>query len=241
MSIVDHLRRAVERTQGRLPALRSGVERFSVSVAVPGGRLGNLGSVQIEVCREPHEDGERIRIHARFEARLASVLRPMITASSDAQRQPGEARPALAPPARARAGRPLHPLRDAQRLAGRTLQRVLATEPARRLTEPLLGYDLSTHIDIHASTASLDAGPRALLPPQERLAELGIRPSPLANGALAESWSGQSGNRYTEIALLQLDKRALPADLRRHFGDRPFQLVAAMLNTLHKIESDDKR
>lgn len=221
MSILNRLRRRYEAVK-RLtaaPVPGTGEERMNFSAEIPVGNAGPVCRINVQVVSEPHGDGERLRLRAHLQTNFASVLRPALDASRV---------PVIASGARA-----LTPVQRAGAVAGRGLQRVLATPLMRRVTEPLLRNDVNTWVELQASTASLDDGAHALLPQSEKLAALGIRPAK-KSGPVAESWAGQAPDGYAQVSLLQLDKRDLPAQLTALLGARPFHLAAAIVNTVEE-------
>ena len=62
---------------------------------------------------------------------------------------------------------------------------------------------------------------------------MGIQPS-RGNGPQAENWATQTPNGYAQLSLLQIDKSHLPPELAKRFGKQPFQLAAAIVNTVER-------
>lgn len=195
----------------------AGGELRRFSAEIPGTRGEPLLRIELQLLESPQADGEKLRLRARIQTRLAE-LRPML-----------EPRPDAAP------GRALSPVRQAGRLAQRVAQRALAVPLLRRLAEPLFEYELTTHLDLTASTAALDGGSRELMPDRDKLAALGIHPVATGEQPMAESWGGHAPDgSLARFTLLRLDKRHLPPALAAWLGDRPFALAAAVLNTARK-------
>ncbi len=221
MGMLSRLRKRLESRIEAQP------ERFAFAAEVPAGHHGAICRVQVQVLVEPQQDGDRLRLRAHMQTNLASVLRPALRRATD---DPiGETAPS--------ASRSLVPAtaERAAKVAGRGLQRVLSTRLAQRLTEPLLQRDYNTWIEVQASTEPLNEGAHSLVPQQEKLAELGIRPrKPDQSGPVAESWGGRTASGYAQLSLLQIDKSDLPPDLQRRFGAQPFHMAAAIVSTAER-------
>ncbi|WP_028008091.1 hypothetical protein [Solimonas flava] len=220
-------RRGKRKTQAVAPA----TENFAFVAELPVGEKEPLWKLQVQMVTEPQADGERLRLRAHLQTNFASALRPALAAAQ--ARRDGTERAALPP-----AGAPPAPSGRSLRLAERAghavqsvAQRALAVPLVRRLAEPLLQLDLNTWVEIQASTASLDAGSHDLLPQQERLAALGIRPKRTGDQPIAETWAGEARDGFAQVSVLQLDKRHLPTRLRELIGDQPFGLAATVVNT----------
>ncbi|MDB5972695.1 MAG: hypothetical protein JWQ90_5145 [Hydrocarboniphaga sp.] len=196
-------------------------ERFAFSAAIPAGSFGSLCRVDLQLLREPQQDGERMHLRAHFQTNFASVLRPALLQAAGAMADEPSASRAIEP-----AGR-------AARIAHAGLQKVLATRLVQRVAAPLLTHDFNTWMEIQASTEPLDDGAHSLVPQQERLAAMGIQPA-RGIGPQAENWSSQTPNGYAQLSLLQVDKSHLPPELAKHFGKQPFQLAAAIVNTVER-------
>lgn len=226
MSMLGRLRRARDRAATRLPALQPDheTERYAFAGELPGHGGLTACRVSIELLREPHQDGQRLRVSAHLQANLASAVRPTLrartTAGADTARLSGPVRPAA---------RTL-----VARTAGRLVQHTLSRSWVQRLTEPLLRFDLNTWVHIQASTAALDAGSRALLPESSALTALGIRPGSTGEGLQAEVWTHGDARQKAELSILRIDKQDLPKGMQEQLGDQPFQLVATVGSTLER-------
>ncbi|HWU68309.1 MAG TPA: hypothetical protein VN046_05495 [Stenotrophobium sp.] len=207
---------------GTPPAPQHGTpEQMSFSAELPGGADGApLWRMNLQLVSEPHGDGDKLRLRAHFQTNFASTVRAALQ-STQAGRQ--QALPGTG---------------SALTLAERTgalAQRALVHPLVRKVAAPLLRHDFNTWIDLQASTASLDAGAVALLPQHEKLTAMGIAPSRRKSaGPVAESWSGQSPNGFAQVSILQIDKRHLPQRLASLLADKPFQMAAAIVNTVEE-------
>jgi hypothetical protein len=196
-------------------------DAHAFSAELPIGQAQPLWRVQMQLVSEPHADGERLRLRAHLQTNFASALRPALQPGHEPQR-----------PALDSSGR--NALTLAQRAGGlmqRAATRALEVPALRALAEPLLQLDLNTWIEVQASTASLADGSHQLLPQQDKLAALGIRPKRAAEQPVAESWAGEAPDGFAQVSVLQIDKRHLPERLRARLGDLPFSLAAAIVNT----------
>lgn len=198
-------------------------ERFGFSAAIPAGSFGSLCKLDLQLLREPQQDGERMHLRAHIQTNFASVLRPALMQAAGAD----------VPVAEPSVSRAIEPASRAARIANAGLQRVLATRLVQRVAAPLLTHDFNTWMEIQASTEPLDDGAHSLVPQQEKLAAMGIKPSRAA-GPQAENWATQTANGYAQLSLLQIDKSQLPAELAKRFGKQPFQLAAAIVNTVER-------
>lgn len=226
MGILKRLRNRIS-TLTEAAALPDGAsEYFALDAAVPlGGAPEPLWRIRLQMVSEPQADGEKLRLRAHLQTNFASALRPALTARADS------ARPALPQQG---SGRALRLGERAGQLVQRTAHRALQRPVLRALVEPLLQMDLNTWVEIQASTASLDAGSRDLLPQSERLAALGIQPKPAGAQPVAESWAGEAPDGFAQVSVLQMDRRHLPPRLLQLLGDRPFSLAAAVVNTAQR-------
>lgn len=219
--------RRIRRRIGRLVSApptppADGERQLTFAAELPVGQALPLWRVQLQMVSEPHADGERLRLRAHLQTNFASALRPALQHGA-----PETVRPALGSDGR-------NALTLAQRAGGlvqRTAARVLEVPALRALAEPLLQLDLNSWIEVQASTASLADGSHQLLPQQDKLAALGIRPKRATDQPLAESWAGEAPDGFAQVSVLQIDKRHLPERLRRQIGERPFSLAAAIVNT----------
>lgn len=200
---------------------QSGPEQMSFSAELPGAQDGApLWRMNLQLVSEPHGDGEKLRLRAHFQTNFASTVRAALQATPHAQQQ---ALPGVG-----------SSLTLAER-TGALAQRALVNPLVQKIAAPLLRHDFNTWIDLQASTASLDAGAVALLPQHEKLTAMGIAPSrKKSNGPVAESWSGQSPNGFAQVSILQIDKRHLPQRLASLLADKPFQMAAAIVNTVEE-------
>jgi hypothetical protein len=188
-----------------------GLRRFSAEIPGTGGEP--LLRIELQLLESPQADGEKLRLRARIQTRLGE-LRPML------ERRPGQT-----------TGRALSPVRQAGRLA----QRALTVPLLRRLAEPLFEYELTTHLDLTASTAALDGGSGELMPDREKLAALGIHPVVAGEQPMAESWGGRAPEgSLARFTLLRMEKQHLPPALVAWLGSKPFALAAAVLTTARK-------
>lgn len=192
-----------------------GLRRFSAEIPGTGGEP--LLRIELQLLESPQADGEKLRLRARIQTRLGE-LRPML------ERRPGQT-----------TGRALSPVRQAGRLAQRVAQRALAVPLLRRLAEPLFEYELTTDLDLTASTAALDGGSGELMPDREKLAALGIHPVVAGEQPMAESWGGRAPDgSLARFTLLRMEKQHLPPALVAWLGSKPFALAAAVLTTARK-------
>ena len=229
MGIINRIRKGLEVVGARKPeAVAQDREELSFAAEVPvAGADAPLWRVNVHLVSEPHGDGERLRLRAHVQTNFAA-LRPALTAPAGKN---GGARAAIGHGS----GKGLR-----RNLAQRTTalaQRALENPVVNFLAQPLLNHDFNTWIDLQASTASLDDGAHALVPQSERLTAMGIRPARSKDGGpVAESWSGQSpgGNGFAQVSIVQLDKHHLPERLAKMLRDRPFQMAAAIINTIEE-------
>lgn len=197
-------------------------DRVGLSAEIPGTDGAPLWKLDVQVVTEPHGDGEKMRIRAHVQTNFASALRPAIG------RKKRHDKRAIGSGSRA--------LTRAQRvgvLMQRTAERALATPVLRAIAEPLLRHDFNTWIEVQASTASLDKGAQDLVPAQEQLARLGIKPKK-GDGPIAESWAGEAPGGFAQVSLLQLDKKHLPPRLAKSLGGKPFSMAAAIVNVVEE-------
>ena len=204
-------------------------QRLRFAAEIPGGAHGPLWKISVEALSEPAAGGgDTLRLRAHVQTNLASVVRPALAAMAT----PGMAR--LPAPAAAVLGA-LSPIaQQAGRWLGqRVQQRVQRTAPRlARWAAPLLQHDFNTWFELHASTAPLVQGAKALLPQADKLTQLGITPNTGPNAPAMQSWQGSIGNEAAQVSLLRLDDRQLPDNLRAQLGGTPFQIAAAMVNVV---------
>lgn len=220
MGMLSRLRERLDATFENRGGAES--ERFAFSAELPAGARGPICRVNVQVLVEPQQDGDRVRVRAHLQSNLASVLRPALRAESEAEPAVSSSRSLVQA-----SGQRM------SRVAGNGLQRVLASRVVSRITEPLLRRDFNTWVEVQASTEPLHDGAHSIVPQQDKLAALGIRPSK-GRSAVAESWSGHTPTGFAQLSLLQIDKKDLPPDLVRRMGPRPFQLAAAIVNTVER-------
>ena len=206
-------------------ALAAAGEQLQLHAELPAGRHGSVFKFDLSLRSEEHGDGERVHLRAHLQSNFASVLRPMIEAGARGQT------PAIE--ADAGPGRALAPRRVIGQLAARGAQRMLANPAFRRLADPLLHRDTQSYVEVVSSSASLDGGAFELMPRNEKLSALGIRPTRHA-GPHIETWSGVLADGNAQVATLQLDKDSLPESLRRQLGDAPFNLAAMIVSTVQE-------
>ncbi|MGH8445580.1 MAG: hypothetical protein ACREVL_09945 [Solimonas sp.] len=206
-------------------AVAPATENFAFAAEIPVGEKEPLWKLQVQMISEPQADGERLRLRAHLQTNFASALRPALAAA----RAPQNA--ALPHSGESSGGRSLRLAERAGQAVQDVAQRALRLPLVRRIAEPLLQLDFNTWIEVQTSTASLDAGSHSLLPQQERLAALGIRPKRTGDQPLTESWAGEAPDGFAQVSVLQLDKRHLPPQLLKLLGDQPFGLAATIVNT----------
>lgn len=204
-------------------------QRLRFAAEIPGGAHGPLWKISVEALSEPAAGGgDTLRLRAHVQTNLASAVKPALAAMS----APGMAR--LPAPAVAAVGA-LAPLaQQAGRWLGQRLhQRVQRTAPRlARWVAPLLQHDFNTWFELHASTAPLVQGARALLPQADKLSQLGITPNTGPNAPAVQTWQGRIGDEAAQVSLLRLDDRQLPENIRAQLGGMPFQIAAAMVNVV---------
>jgi len=234
------LRRLASRWATSVPtdAAASGTdapERYRISGEVPGLAGRPAARISVDVIREPHQDGERVRVSAHLQANLASVIRPVLQQASSTQAAPAAALAAPSPEGASAIGRLADTGALVSRTAGRMLQQTLSRPWVQRVAEPLLRYDVNSWVHVQASTASLDAGSTALLPDAEALAPLGIRPGQAPLTRNLEVWSHGDARSNADLSILRLDKRDLPKELQASLGEQPFQMVATVATTREQV------
>lgn len=231
MSILERLRVRLDALAAAgLPLLAGGDDRLSFSADVPAGRFGSLLKLDVSVLSEAHGDGERVRVRAHVRSNFASVLKPMLAAAPGA---PSAYLPAATTPGGSGASGALQPASRVGAVASRGLRRALASRLVQRLATPLLRHDVNTWIEITASSASLDRGAQDLIPHNDKLAALGIRPT-AHDGAHVENWSGATPAGMAQVSMLQIGKKDLPPGLARRLGDQPFNLAAVVVSTVEE-------
>lgn len=206
-------------------------QRLRFGAEIPGGAHGPLWKIQVEALTEPAPGGgERLRLRAHVQTNLASVVRPALAAL-------GERTLARLPAPATQAGAALAPLaQQAGRWLGEWAQQG-AQRVAPRLSRwaaPLLRHDLNTWFELHASTAPLVHGAKALLPHAEKLSQLGITPDLGPNAPAMQAWQGRIGDEAAQVSLLRMDDRQLPDHLRAQLGGTPFQIAAAIVNVVSR-------
>lgn len=202
-------------------------EAFRLQGEVPGLGERPAARISIEVRRERHLDGERVRVSAHLQANLSSVVRPALEAARQAPLLPRRPRGTGGGAARA-IGRSTEQGVATAGPAQRLLQRAARQGWVQRSIEPLLDVDYNSWMHVDASTASLDRGADALLPD---VAALGVSPAELRAGSNIEVWSQGDALNQAELSIVRLDKHDLPGVLRQALGEEPFQLVATVAST----------
>ncbi len=204
-------------------------QRLRFAAEIPGGARGPLWKINVEALSEPAPGGgERLRLRAHVQTNLASVARPALAAMG------ARLQARLPAPAR-EAGTALAPMAQlATRWLGEwTQQRVRQLAPRLgRWATPLLQHDLQTWVELHASTAPLVEGARALLPHAARLSQLGISPNTGPNAPALQAWQGRIGDEAAQVSMFRLDDRQLPESLRARLGGTPLQIAAAVVNVV---------
>ena len=226
--------RSVRRTAEAAP---EDSQRLRFSAVIPGAGDTSLFRITVEAHSEPDAGGgERLRLRAHVQANFASGLKPAL--AFVAQRATARALAALPNPNtredRHSASAITLALAPFARRAGGWLERRLQAQAPRLLAAaaPLLTHDLQSWFELHASTAPLAQGARALLPEIAKLGVLGIKPSVDANAPPLEQWMGRIDNEVAQVTMLRLDERQLPDGVRELLGGRPFQLAAAVVNVV---------
>lgn len=213
---LDLVRKRLNATASRALEL-AGRDSFSLAAEIPGFTAdAPLWRIKVEMLSEEQGAGGRVRLRAHLQSHFSEVLAKELPKPAPA--------PSLASP---EGGTPPAP-RVAQ-----SLRLGLQLPALRRLAAPLMRHDFNSWIEIRASTADLVDGARALLPESEQLKALGIDTRAQGDGPLAQTWAGMTGGRhpgFAQVSLLQIDKRHLPKPMTTLLGDRPFQLVAAVVN-----------
>jgi hypothetical protein len=225
MGMLKRWRDRIDRRLAAPAPLEDGTlpERFGFSAAIPAGSFGSLCKVDLQLLREPQQDGERLHFRAHIQTNFASVLRPALMQAAGAD----------VPVSEQSDSRAIEPASRTARIANASLQRVLATRLVQRVAAPLLTHDFNTWMEIQASTEPLNDGAHSLVPQQEKLAAMGMQPS-RGVGPQAQNWASQTPNGYAQLSLLQVDKSHLPPELAKRFGKQPFQVAAAIVNTVER-------
>jgi hypothetical protein len=221
MGIINRIRKNLESLGvGAGASAPTEPEQIAFSAEIPGAdHNAPLWRVKVQLVSEPHGDGERLRLRAHVQTNFASALRPALSATPNPQKAIGQ-----------------HALTLSERTTA-LAQRALSNPVVNFLAQPLLKHDFNTWIELQASTASLDDGAHALVPQSEKLLALGIRPTRRKDGApVAESWAGQSpgGTGFAQVSIVQMDKRHLPPRVAAMLGGKPFQMAAAIINTVEE-------
>lgn len=214
-------------------------QRLRFSAVIPGAGDSSLFRLTVEAYSEPDAaGGERLRLRAHVQANFASGLKPAL--AFVAERATARALAALPNPNvrenQRIAGAISQALAPIARRAGGWLERRLQAQAPRLLAAaaPLLTHDLQSWFELHASTAPLAQGARALLPEIAKLGVLGIKPSLDANAPPLEQWMGRIGNEVAQVSMLRLDERLLPVGLQDLLAGKPFQLAVAVVNVVTK-------
>ncbi len=201
-------------------------DRMRLSAEIPGSAGVPLWKIDVQVLTEPHGDGERMRLRAHVQSNFGSALKPAL-----GRRKRNDEHRALP----SGGGALMSRSQRFGQLAQRAASRALRTPLLRALAEPLLRFDFNTWVEVQASSASLDKGALDLVPAQEQLARMGIKPRKAAKGSkapVAESWAGEAPGGFAQVSLLQIDKSHLPPSLSRSMGTKPFSMAAAIVNVV---------
>lgn len=206
-------------------------QRLRFAAEIPGGAHGPLWKLSVEALSEPAPGGgERLKLRAHMQTNLASVVKPALASLGE------RAMAALPAPARG-ASQAMQPFgRQARQWLGEAAQQRLARLAPRlsRWSAPLLANDVNTWIELHASTAPLVEGAKALLPNASKLAALGIHPDLGPHAPPVQAWQGRIGDEAAQVSLLRMDDRQLPENLRAKLGGQPFQIAAAVVNLVSR-------
>jgi hypothetical protein len=183
---------------------RLGGEAMAFSAEIPG-RSAPLWQMKVELQSEPQADGERLRlrVRTRLSLRRAALARP------------AHDRPNTLPAK-----------------VGRWLERRLESRLVQTMAAPLLNRDITTWMELQASSAALDEGSRALLPP--RLRDLGIVPDAQRP---VQTWAGAlEGPRpgMAALTVARFDQSDLPPPLKRALGEKPFHFAAAIASVIEE-------
>ncbi len=216
LPFLDLVRKQLNATATRALEL-AGRDSFSLAAEIPGFTAdAPLWRIKVEMLSEEQGAGGRVRLRAHMQSHFSEVL----------------AKELPKPKADAALSGPDGGTLPAPRVA-QSLRLGLQLPALRRLAAPFMRQDLSSWIEIRASTADLVDGARALLPESEQLKALGIDTRAQGDGPLAQTWAGATGGRhpgFAQVSLLHIDKRHLPKSMTTLLGNRPFQLVAAVVN-----------
>ncbi len=229
MGILNRLRKRIDTlAASSLPFLADDEDRLRFSAELPAGALGSILKLDVQIDTEAHGDGERVRLRAHVQTNFASVLRPLLELPKAAT-----GREALGHTLAAGSASGLAPVERLGKLATRGARRVYANPVVRRLSAPLMQHDVNNWIEIAASSASLDGGAHDLIPNNEKLAAMGIRPA-RKQGPHLETWSGQVGPGMAQVSTFQVDKDSLPPGLRKQIGDQAFHLAGMVISTIEE-------
>lgn len=224
MGILNRLRRRIDGLLAERSLMpRVGDEPLHVRAELPGGAHGPVLRFEFQVETEGRHGGDRLHLRAHVQSNLASVLRPMISGG-----KPMSHHAALSAEGGALVGRPA-----LSRIAEFGIRRAMANPMFKRLAEPLLRHDVNTWIELRASNEPLDGGAHELLPRNDKLDAMGIRPSP-RKGTHVENWAGAAGLGHAQVSMLQMDKDSLPPALAERLGPEPFHLAAMVVNTVEE-------
>jgi hypothetical protein len=186
-------------------------EGFALSAEIPGAGGKPLWRLTVELKSRPQGSGEHLQLRAHLQANFASTR-----AELAAQREGNEGLPAPR--------------------AAQWLLRSLERPALRRLAAPLLRRNVSSWLELHASTADLAGGPGALLPQAGQLDRFGIDAGK-GTEPLAQTWAGQGGAANpgsARVSLLRFDKRHLPQSLAALLGKQPLQVAAAVVQVVNE-------
>lgn len=224
MGLFKRVRQGVTGLASGLSVLSGQQDELQINAELPAGAHGSLFKLQLSLCTEPHGDGERMRLKAHVQSNFASVLRPMLEAPVE------RGRPALTTDQ----DRPRSLVRPVVgRLAIQGARRALRNRVLRRVADPLLHLDTNSYLEVVTSSASLDGGAFELMPRNEKLDALGVRPTRHREPHV-ETWSGVLPDGNAQIAAIQIEKDSLPDRLKKQLGDQPFNLAAMIVSTVQE-------
>ena len=181
-------------------------ENLQFQLEIPGAGERPFVSMNFKLATERGANGEQLRLQAHMETRFEALT--ALPAAQKLKALPGAS--------------------GARRLVRRGLENRLV----QRALKPFEQARFSSWLDLRATTTPRDRGPGELLPGTE-LAKVGVQP--VVNGPPVQTWLSETGGAtpgLAQITTLQLDKKDLPARLRRLLGAAPFQLAATVVNVI---------
>lgn len=229
MSIVQRLKRRLRKPVQRIVGHDEDA-RFRLRLPSPSGKGDWLAFDCVLTTREDGM-GEHWRLRTHLRADFSRVLQPLGKAPDEApmlrlsDHSAEKARPPGSAMVRIGAG------------ATGAMQRVLATRIARRALAPLADQRVESWMDVHGTTAMLDAGSEEMLP--KGLARIGVVPA--ADGPPIQSWSAPTPTGMAQITTLHLDERHIHQSARaRRAGERPLRVAATFAQIVEKATDDDR-